>query len=70
MKLNGISKDDSSVSTQGRPIRRFLGMLGAALLVMLLNRCASVRGSGAPDPWHYNPSTGYSAVGGPCSGRF
>jgi len=42
----------------------------AVLLVILLNGCASLTGSGDPDPWHYNPNTGYPAVGGPSWGRF
>jgi uncharacterized protein YceK len=44
-------------------------MLGAALLVMLFNGCASVATSTASDPWQYNPNTGYPVVGGPFWGR-
>jgi len=68
MKPDG-RKSDSRLATQGERIPCCLGMLGAALLVTLLNGCASVGTSVASDPWQYNPNTGYPAVGGPTWGR-
>jgi hypothetical protein len=70
MKLNGKSENNSSLSTQGRIIRRCLGMLGTVLLVILLNGCASIATSKDPDPYKYNPATGYPVVGGPSFGDF
>ena len=66
---NGRSKCGSSLATQGERIRRCLGMFAAALLVILLNGCASVATSAAHEPWQFNPNTGYPAVGGPSCGR-
>ena len=68
-KPDARSQSDSSLSPQGRRIRCCLGMLGVALLVMLVNGCASVATSVASDPWQYNPNTGYPAVGGPTWGQ-
>ena len=38
--------------------RGVLAVLGATLLVLLANGCASVASSGDYDPCHYNPNTG------------
>ncbi len=51
--------------THGNRVRRGLGTVGAVLLLMLLNGCASVTGSAGADLGHYNVVTGYPAVGGP-----
>jgi hypothetical protein len=69
MKPDGRSQSDSSLATQREGARCCLGILGAVLLVMLLNGCASVAPSVASDPWQYNPNTGYPAVGGPTWGQ-
>jgi len=47
-------------------------MFAAALLVLVLNGCASLAASRDPDPWQFNANTGYPAVGGPLPtwGRF
>ena len=50
-------------------IRLGLGMLGAVLLAILLNGCASVGGAGDPDPATYNATTGYPAIGAPSLGH-
>jgi hypothetical protein len=46
-----------------RVIRAALVTLGAAMALVLLSGCASVPVHGDSDPWKYNPSTGYPAVG-------
>jgi len=66
MKLNGISKTSSNHATR---VGGLFTVLGAALLVMLLNGCASVHSARDPDPCTYNPITGYPAVGGSSWGR-
>jgi len=63
MKPDRISENDSNLSTQGRRLRRCLGMLGAVFLVILLNGCASMATSENADSSQYNPNTGYPAVG-------
>jgi len=67
MKPHGKLDGDLNL---GNRIRHCLGTLGAVLLAILLNGCASVGGAVDPDalnasPWQYNPNTGYPAVGGP-----
>jgi hypothetical protein len=71
--------DIDSVRAHGQRIRRSLAIVGAVSLVFLLNGCASTgsfsgasadnsgsvssTGSGDPNPWSYDPNTGYPAVG-------
>jgi hypothetical protein len=69
IKPDGRSQSDSSLATQRERIRCCLGIIGAALSLMLLNGCASVATSVTSDPWQYNPNTGYPAVGGPTWGQ-
>jgi len=71
MKPHSTSGDDLSLDHK-TTIPRSLAILGAVFLVMLLNGCASLGGSGNQDPWQYNANTGYPAVGGPIPswGRF
>ena len=45
-------------SGYGRGVQGGLVVLGAILLVILVNGCASFAGSGDYDPWQYNPNTG------------
>jgi len=54
-----------TVTTQGGRIWSCLGIVGAALLVMLFNGCASVATSAASDPSQYNSDTGHPAVEAP-----
>lgn len=61
---------DSNRSTDQKRIRLGLGIVGVVLLVMLVNGCASISGSGEPDQNKYNHDTGYPAVGGPSFGHF
>ena len=70
MKPHGHSEDDLSLSDHKTKIQFSLAILGAALLVLVLNGCASLAASRDPDPWQYNANTGYPAVGGPNLGRF
>jgi hypothetical protein len=70
MNSRDKSNLDSSLSDHKTNIQCSLATLGAVLLVFLLSGCASLNGSGYPDPWRYNPNTGYPAVGGPNWGRF
>jgi hypothetical protein len=42
-----------------------LMVLGAIMAMALLSGCASAHLQGDSDPWKYNPTTGYPAVGGP-----
>ena len=42
-----------------------LMVLGAIMAMALLSGCASPQVQGDSDPWKYNPTTGYPAVGGP-----
>jgi len=51
------------LSARDRTIRQYLGIICAASFALLLNGCASTRSYSDADPWHYNTSTGYPAVG-------
>jgi len=64
MKSNVLSENLSLSTRKMRILRRF-GILPAALLVILLNGCASIGPSKDPDPYQYNPHTGYPFIGGP-----
>jgi hypothetical protein len=52
-----------------RRLRRRLVLLGAVALVSALTGCTSIETSENPDPYQYNPNTGYPAIGGPSWGR-
>jgi len=67
MKPDGRSESESKLATRRRRLRHWLGALGAVLVVILLNGCASIGAYGDAGPWQYNPNTGYPAVGGPFS---
>jgi len=72
MKPHIKSDHDSSPSDRKTKIQCSLAMFAAALLVLVLNGCASLAASRDPDPWQFNANTGYPAVGGPLPtwGRF
>ena len=70
MKPHIKSDHDSSPSDPKTKIQCNLAMFVAALLVLVLNGCASQAASRDPDPWQYNANTGYPAVGGPRWGHF
>jgi len=68
MKTHGKSDNGSGLPNHGRKGVSF-GIVGAVLLLILINGCASVSGSKDRDPWRYNYNTGYPAVGGPTWGH-
>jgi len=51
------------LAVPAKGIRQGIVALGAAMVLVLLNGCASVPVQADSDPWHYNPNTGYPAVG-------
>jgi hypothetical protein len=63
MKPRSKSDSGSNHSEHASSIQRCILIAGAVCLVILLNGCASARDSVGPDPWHYNPNTGYPVVG-------
>ena len=51
------------LAVPAKGIRPGIVALGTAMVLFLLNGCASVSVQADSDPWHYNPNTGYPAVG-------
>ncbi len=66
MKTHGKSDNGWGLPNHGRKV---FGIVGPALLLILINGYASVSGSKDGDPWPYNYNTGYPAVGGPTWGH-
>ena len=66
MKPNSLSKKNSNLSK----FQRAFVMLGVACVIVLLNGCAAVTSSEEPEPFSYNPHTGYPMVGGPALEAF
>ena len=64
MKTHGQSDNGSRIPNHTRRDAGF-GIIGAVLLLILINGCASTRDSKDADPWQYNYNTGYPAVGSP-----
>ena len=46
-----------------KKIRAGIVVLGASMVILLLNGCASAPVQQDSDPWKYNPNTSYPAVG-------
>jgi thioredoxin-like negative regulator of GroEL len=51
------------LAVPAKEIRAGIVALGAAMALVLLNGCTSVPVQANSDPWQYNSSTGYPAVG-------
>jgi len=64
MKTHGKSDNGSGLPNH-RSSGVGFGIVGAVLLLILINGCASTRDSKDADPWQYNYNTGYLAVGSP-----
>jgi hypothetical protein len=70
MKPIGVKNRESSLPPRTNAIRRALGIVGIAALLILINGCACLAPSREAERWQYNPTTGYPAVGSQSFGKF
>jgi hypothetical protein len=63
MKPIGVTNREFSLPPSTKRIRRALGIVGIAALLILINGCAGLAPSREAEQSQYNPTTGYPAVG-------